>query len=109
MLVKYPFSVIKAWLGKKEGRDRVCRKAPIVGDKRRSRPRRLLSKGVRIYVHWRDGAVTKTAWNASVGIPMARQVAEMYRVKAIGSEEGALTIHAINPWPLAGVNRAVLR
>lgn len=97
MLVKHTISAVKAWLGKTEGRNRVCREQILVGGKRRTRPRRLLSKGVRIYFHYLDGVRVREAWNANAGLERARAMKLVRGVKAIGTEEGAMTIHVKSP------------
>lgn len=98
ILVEHKVGNNKAGLGKAEGRGRVCREETVVGSKPRSRPRRLLSKGVRIYSHYRDGVVKRTSWNVDAGILRAEILAHIYSVKAIGSEEGAMVVHFSHPW-----------
>lgn len=93
-----------------EGRDTVCRPESIVGGKRRTRPRRLLSKGVRVYFHHTDGVRTRASFNNQLpsskrwyklgyGTSLAAGYSMRFKVLAIGSEEGAMTIHIQRPWP----------
>lgn len=63
------------------------------------RPRRLLSKGVRIYNHYEDGAVLKQSFNVAVGLRIIQHRKLLYAVRAVGSEEGAVAIHYVLPYP----------
>lgn len=92
MLVKHTFGTQEKRLGSTEGRGGVHWAKDVVGGKRRSRPRRLLSKGVRIYYHQGD-ARAKAAFNATVGLRKIRLLNMFYRPLAIGTEDGAMTVH----------------
>ena len=63
------------------------------------RPRRLLSKGVRIYNHYNDGAVIRKNFNVAVGLKVIQHRETLYEIKAVGTEEGAVAVHYVLPYP----------
>lgn len=83
-------------LGQKTGRIPACRKIILVV--RKHRPRRPLSKGIRIYFHHTDGVRTRTSYNERTGRDIAGFYAYLYPIKAIGNESGAMTIHIAYPY-----------
>lgn len=98
-MVKHTFSAQAQGIRKTEGRVRVCREEVVVGGKRRSRPRRQLSKGVRFYYHFNDGAVIRESYNAAVGLRGIWAMKAHGSIRAIGTEEGAVVIHYQIPKP----------
>lgn len=98
MLVKHSFRIVEAvrlWFQKEEGRSPLCRESVVVVGNRRSRPRRLLSKGYRVYFHYRDGIRNRRSYGYRPDLEFFRRV---YGIKAIGTEEGAMVIHTKLPY-----------
>lgn len=83
-------------LGQETGRNPACGEKTLVV--RKHRPRRILSKGVRLYFHHTDGVRTRTSYNERTGVNLAGFYAYLYPIKAIGNESGAMTIHIAYPY-----------
>jgi hypothetical protein len=56
--------------------------------------RRMLSKGVRVYVHYLD-ETKRWNYNSEMGIPVVASMRKSGILKqiAVGSEEGAMVVH----------------
>lgn len=85
-----------------KGRIPVCGDEKIV--RRGIRPRRILSKGVRLIYHFNDGVVLKENYNVPVGLRDVRKMKFLVEhfdvtIRAIGCEEGAMTVHYTIPRP----------
>lgn len=113
MLVKHKVVNKAEGLEQEKGRDGVCGEGTFVGRKpqpKRSRPRRAVSKGVRIYFHYVDRVVTRKSYNQSRGsVALVEFYRALYPFKAIGNEEGAIAIHLDYPFTATAADRIASR